>query len=339
MSDAKAYPHFKPDAAWLATRQEAALEPELEIVDAHHHIWDRPGERYLLDEFGADVKAGHRVTGSVFLQCAFSYRTEGPAALKPVGETERIAAMADEAAVKGLHVCQGIVGYADLRLGAAVEAVLDAHIAAGKGRFKGIRQSAAQDDSILSTMSTNPPPKLMADPAFRDGFRVLARKGLIYDAWIYHPQIPELADLADAFPDAKIVIDHCGGRIGVGRHATDPRATLARWRTDIRELARRPNVYVKLGGLARPVCGATFRDVAVAPDSETLAAAWRGEIGFCIEAFGPRRAMFESNFPVDMGMCGYVPLWNAFKKIAALYSPAEKAEMFAGTARRFYGLA
>ena len=84
--------------------------------------------------------------------------------------------------------------------------------------------------------------------------------------------------------------------------------------------------------------GFTVHTGELPPSSEELAAGWRPYIETCIAAFGTERAMFESNFPVDKGSCGYAALWNAFKRIAAGCSAAEKAALFVGTATKFYRL-
>jgi predicted TIM-barrel fold metal-dependent hydrolase len=335
------YYHSPVNAAWLARRRETILDPALPIVDAHHHIWDRRGEEYLLGAFFEDVGSGHNVRGSVFIQCGFAFRAEGPPAFRPVGETEAIAGMAEEFARQhpdAPPLCQGIVGYADLRLGDRVAEVLERHLEAGRGRFKGIRQNAARDSAIVSTMTTTPPFSLLRDAEFRRGFARLAVLGLSFDAWIYHPQIPELIDLAASFPDVPVVLNHVGGLIGVGPYAERRAETFAAWRRDIGRLAALPNCFVKLGGLARPVVGARFNEAPDPPSSGELAAAWRPEIEACIEAFGPARSMFESNFPVDKGQCGYAALWNAYKLIVGGCSASERADLFAGAARRFYRL-
>ena len=338
---ARPYPHTPVNAAWLARRQEPILDPGLPIVDAHHHIWNRPGEEYLLDAFLADVRTGHAIRGSVFIQCGFAFRRDGPAELRPAGETATIAAMAGQFAREhpdAPPLCQGIVGYADLTLGDHVAEVLEQHLAAGGGRFKGVRHSTASDPAIVNTMTTHPPPGLMGAPAFRDGFRRLDAFGLCYDAWLYHPQIPELIDLAAAVPDVPIVLNHAGGLIGIGPYRARRAEAFAAWRRDIGRLAAFPNCYVKLGGLARPVVGSRFHEAPDPPSSEQLAEAWRPDLEACIEAFGPRRSMFESNFPVDKGQCSFPVLWNAYKRIAAGYSPDERADLFHGTATRFYHL-
>jgi L-fuconolactonase len=333
----QAYPHPHVNEAWLAKLHEDIIDPALPIVDAHHHLWERNG-RYLLDELRADLASGHNVRATVFIQCGFAYRSDGPAELRPVGETEYVAATAARAEAAGLRACAGIVGHCDFRLGEQIDSVLEAHIAAGGDRFKGIRQSAGWDSAIILTTATPAVQHLLVDPAFRIGLGRLRRFGLSYECSLYHPQLRELIDLARAFPDQPICANHCGGPIRVGPYRERPDETFAAWRRDLRELARCPNVHLKLGGLAMTIRGFAFHEEILPPSSGELAAAWRPFMETCIEAFGAQRCMFESNFPVDKGMCSYPVLWNAFKRLAAGCSDAEKAALFHGTAARFYRL-
>src|SRR5499426_4624478 len=135
---------------WLAQTVEPALEPDLPICDPHHHLWDqvtgRVAPRYLLDEILEDVGSGHNVVSTVFIECGAMYRRDATEAMRPVGETEfvnGIAAMSASGLYGPARLAAGIVGTANLRLGKAVGEVLDAQIAAGGGRFCGIRRSAA----------------------------------------------------------------------------------------------------------------------------------------------------------------------------------------------------
>ena len=331
----KPYPHPHVNDAWLARLREDVLEPDLPIIDAHHHLWERPSGVYLLPQLKSDLGAGHNVRGTVFVQCGYGFRTDGPDDMKPVGETETVARIAGGA---GPDVCAGIVGYTDFRMGERVEAVLAAHVEAGKGRFRGIRQSAGWDPAILTQTSAPAQPGLLADPAFRAGLARLGRFGLSYESSLYHPQLPELADLARAMPGLPILANHCGGYIAIGPHAEDPAETFRAWREGLRELAACPNVYLKLGGQAMSIRGVAFHEQPLPPSSGEMANAWRPVMETCIETFGARRCLFESNFPVDKGMCSYVSVWNAFKRIAAGCSDAEKADLFHGAAARFYRL-
>lgn len=342
MSETKADIHLPVRPDWLALHSEPVLEPELEIIDPHHHLWDRPGARYLLPELLEDTGAGHRILATVFIQCQAMYRRTGPEALRPVGETEfvnGIAAMAASGAYGPTLACAGIVGYADLRLGDAVEEVLLAHVRAGGDRFRGIRHITAWDaDLSLLNPRSVAPPRLMEDPAFRAGFARLGRLGLSFDAWILHPQIGELAALADSAPETRVILDHGGGPVGRGAYAGRREEIFPTWAASIRDLAKRDNVVVKLGGMTMRVNGFGFEQRPRPPSSEEIAVAWRPYVETCIEAFGVERCMFESNFPVDKGSQSYAVMWNACKRLAQGASDDEKAALFRETARRVYRL-
>ncbi|TWA99452.1 amidohydrolase family protein [Bradyrhizobium stylosanthis] len=336
------YLAVRPD--WLAHGVEEALEPDLPIIDAHHHLWDRPNWRYLFDEYLADVAAsGHSVTASVFVQCQAMYRADGPAAMRVVGETEfvnGVAAMSAGGQYGPHRLCAGIVGHADLRLGDDVAGVLEAHIAAAPERFRGIRHITVwdADRNLMNPLSAGPP-GLLADGAFRAGFARLAPLGLAFDAWLFHPQIPELTELARAFPQTRIVLDHLGGIVGIGPYKDRRDEIFATWSRAIRELAACENACVKLGGLGMRINGFGFETREVPPSSEILAAASRPYIETCIEAFGAGRCMFESNFPVDKGSYGYGTVWNAFKRLTRGASESDRTSLLSGTAARVYGLA
>jgi predicted TIM-barrel fold metal-dependent hydrolase len=332
---------------WLATYQEDILEPDLPIVDPHHHLWDFPQHRYLLPELLADTGSGHNIVSTVFVECTAFYRATGPEHLRPIGEVEfvnGVAAMAASGGYGPTRVAEGIVGLADLTIGAGIEELLVAQIGAGggrDGRFKGIRYAAAWEDREpqIHNSHTNPPRYAYRDHAkFREGFAVLGKLGLTFDAWLYHPQISDLTALARAFPDQPIVIDHCGGPLGLGWYEDKREEVFAQWSRDIRELATCPNVVVKVGGIGMRVNGFAFHRRETPATSQVLAEAWRPLVETTIEAFGPKRCMFESNFPVDKISGSYAVYWNAFKRLAAGASTSEKADLFSGTAKRFYRL-
>jgi predicted TIM-barrel fold metal-dependent hydrolase len=326
---------------WLALVKEEILEPELPICDPHHHLWDHPGRRYLLDEVLADTGSGHKVVATVFVECMSMYRADGPEAMRPVGETEfvnGVAAMSASGRYGATRVAAGIVSFADLTLAERVSAVLDAHIAASP-RFRGIRHAAGWDASDqVRNSHTNPPPGLLGDARFRRGFAELGRRGLTFDAWLYHPQIPELTKLAKAFPGTTIILDHFGGPLGVGPYEGKRAETFEYWKGAIRELAWCPNVVAKLGGLVMPINGFGFHRRERPATSEELVQATRDWYLHAIDCFAPSRCMFESNFPVDKASCSYHVLWNAFKRLAARFSPADKAALFHDTAARVYRL-
>jgi L-fuconolactonase len=311
---------------------EETLDPDQLICDPHHHLWRHPGNRYMVEELRADTDTGHRVVRAVFVECMSGYRTDGPEAFRPVGETDFVVAAEPSGFIAG------IVGFADLRA-PEIDDVLAAHVEAGAGRFRGIRHASAWDPSPdIRPSHTRPPPGLLADAAFRSGFAALGRAGLSFDAWLYHPQLPELTDLARAHPDVPIILDHLGGPLGIGPYRGRRDETMAVWRSAMRDLAGCPNVMVKLGGIGMPIFGMKWHHQPGGATSEELAAAWGAEIRWCIEQFGVDRCMFESNFPVDKASCRYAVLWNAFKRIAGHSSPTERAALFYGTATSAYRL-
>ena len=322
---------------WLQCLQEEVLEPDLPIVDAHHHFYDRPGWQYLLDDYLADARSGHAVRASVYMQALTRYRPDGPEPMKPVGETDYIAEVTKGSDPK---VAAGIVGHADMRLGAPVRDVLEAHVEAGRGRFRGVRHLTTWDaDASLANPLTASPPGLLLDPAFRAGLAQLAPLGLSFDAWLFFAQLPELVDTAKALPDTTFIVDHCGGVARIGAYESRRTEVFERWSRSMRELARLPNVHLKLGGLGMRINGFAFHQGALPPSSGQLAAAWQPWVETCIEAFGAHRCMFESNFPVDKGSYSYRTGWNAFKRLTAGCSASERQQLFEGTARRVYRLA
>ena len=332
------------DHGRLAAAAEPALEPALPIIDPHHHLWDFPSHRYLLDDLLADTGSGHNIEQTVFIECGVFYRPDVSKAMSVVGEVEfvnGVAALAASGRYGPTKVAAGIVGRADLTLGAKVEEVLTAQIAAGCGRFKGIRHAAGWEDRTreIHNSHTNPPQYLYRDhAAFREGFAKLGELGLSFDAWLYHTQLGDLIDLARSFPDQPIVLNHVGGPMRLGWYAQHKAQVLEAWRDAIVELAGCQNVSMKLGGLGMKLNGFGFENRAQAPSSDELVDAWRPFIETCIEAFGAARCMFESNFPVDKISGGYGNYWNAFKKLASGASVDEKAQLFKQTAKRFYRL-
>jgi len=331
---------------WLAQTVETALEPDLPICDPHHHLWDqntaRTAARYLIDEIVADVSAGHNIVSTVFIECGAMFKQDGPEAMRPIGETEfvnGIAAMSASGLYGKTRIAAGIIGTANLRLGDGVAAVLDAQIAAGGGRFRGIRLGAAWDpnDSVPSHR-TKPGQGLLLRDDFRVGFKHLAPRKLTFEAWLYHHQIPDVTSLARAFPGTTIILNHFGGPLGIGPYAGHAKDIYAEWRKSITELATCSNVVAKLGGINMEINGFGWHERSRPPGSQELCDATRHYYEFTIEKFGVDRCMFESNFPVDMASCSYTVLWNSFKRLTAGYSAADKAKLFHDTAARIYRL-
>jgi predicted TIM-barrel fold metal-dependent hydrolase len=326
---------YPPRPEWLAKQAvEPVLEPELEIVDAHFHLVDLPGLQYLQPEFSADLDTGHRVVATVHAEAIAAYRTEGPELLRPVGETEFLVR---QAAGDG-RIASGIVGYADLMCGTAVEEVLHAHVAAGQGRFKGIRYALNKDPSPEIRVHHRTPDDIFEQPAFHAGLDVLEQMGLTFDAWAFYHQLPAVTRLAKDHPGLSIVMEHCGGLLGYGPYAGRRDEVFATWRASMAQLARCPNVTLKLGGTLGRLAAYDYLNVERPEPSEALARCLRPYILACIELFGPDRCMFESNYPVDAVVTGYRVLWNTFKRLTADFTRAEKEEMYAGTARRVYRL-
>jgi predicted TIM-barrel fold metal-dependent hydrolase len=348
-------------------RAEPAIDPALPIIDPHHHLWFAPGApgpamapaqgssvaalarisqaypKYLWDDLVEDF-AGHDVRATVYVEAHAMYRQTGPEHLRSAGEVEfarGVAAMGASGAFGESRLCAAIIGAVDLSLGDRVCEVLEAHIAAGGGRYRGVRTPGVAYDSALDDLNQAMAgrPHVLLDTRFREGFRRLGELGLVYEVWALEPQLPDLIDLARAFPGTPIVLNHAGSPIGFGAHSNRLGARFPIWRRSICELAACPNVVVKLGGLGNPISGLRTTALGRPATSEELAADWRPYVETCIEVFGPRRCMFESNAPVDCVTAPYGVLWNAFKRLTAGASQDERAALFHATAANVYGIA
>ena len=327
---------------WLEKVVEEAIEPELPIIDPHHHLWntgntyvDKP---YMAEELILDLDSGHNILATVFVECSAFYRDSGPKHLRPVGETEFVNRVADESAGNTSdtrQLCAGIVGHADLTLGKEVDEVLEDHLEVAPARMSGIRHSVPWDPS--PDIRVNREPGLLADAKFREGARRLAAYNLSFEAWLYHPQIPELTAFAKACPDVTIVFDHFGGPLGIGPYIGKRSEIYQQWKDDVTELSACPNVFAKLGGLNMAINGFGWHKRIVPPSSNELAANNHYYL-HTIDQFGPERCMFESNFPVDKVSCSYGVLWNSFKKMVSHLSRTQKAALFHDTAEKVYRL-
>ena len=326
----------KPEANTL---NHALQEPDLPICDPHHHLWRRPDNPYLLDDFLRDASGGHRIVSSVAVECGAMYREAGPPELRPVGETEFLEDIATGNVRAGgrVTVAAAIVAYADLALGDAVAAVLETHLEASPTRLRGIRYSTMWDAS--DSFRSVPRRGLLRDAAVREGLGRLRRYGLSFDAWLYHPQLPELVELARDFPDLPIILDHIGGPLGLRPYEGRRDEVFRAWSADIAALSACPNVVLKLGGVGSLRSGYDWHRRESGPGAPELAHAMQPWFEFCIEKFGAGRCMFESNFPVDRVSYSYAAIWNAFKIMARGYSAAERAALFHDTAARVYRLA
>lgn len=329
----------RPDDIWLTTLQEEVLEPALPIIDPHHHLWVRSGYTYLMPELAADLESGHNIVATVFAECHSMYRKEGPKAERSLGETEFVrgqAAMSASGTFGRAKACDVMFGNIDLTLGRAVEPILEQHIAASGGRFRGVRISSGwHADEKVGNVTEQP--NLLIDPRVSEAAAVLSRMGLSLDCWLYHPQLDEVAQLADAHPGLTIILNHVGSPILGGPYRGKTDEVFKVWKAAITRVSNHNNVFIKLG--AMPIRMPSFEgDRSLPPGSAEVAAAWRPWMETCIEAFGPARSMYESNFPVQKRWCSYQVCWNAFKRISASASASEKADLFAGAAARAYRL-
>jgi L-fuconolactonase len=333
-----------PREAWLGLAPcEPALEPELSIVDTHMHLWRHQTGRYFAEDYERDVRdCGHEIEASVHIECRSMYRTEGPEHFKSVGETEFVAGMAAATAAArhtSSRIAAGIVGYADLLLHDRLDETLEAHIRAAGGRFRGIRQRAKWDaDPAVRGPFGADAPGLLRRPEIRHGLAKLATYGLVFEASVFHPQIPDVTAMARAAPEADIVLIHSGSPLGFASYAGRESETRANWTASMRELAKCSNVSIKLGGLLMTLANFDFGVAARPPSSTELAELWRPYIEPCFELFGAERCMVASNFPVDKAGFGHSTVWNMFKRLTSGCSRDEKGAIFRDTAKRVYRL-
>lgn len=329
----------------LEGRDEPILDPDIAIVDAHHHLFEKPALRYMLEEFLDDVRAGHRIIASVYVEATAFHRADGPEVLRPLGEIEfanGVGAMCASGHYGDIRLCAAIVGYADLRMGDSVGWLFDRALATAPERFRGIRQITMEhpsDAPFRYFFTGRPPAGVFQHPKFRDGLRQLAQRNLIYDATGFHLQLPDISALADAFPDTTIVVNHMTVAMGLEMNTEERNALFREWRENLRDTAQRPNVVCKIGGMGMPIWGFGFETRKDAVGYKELAETWRPFVESAIECFGTNRCMMESNFPPDGRSCGYVPTWNALKHIVSEASAEEKADLFHKTASRVYRIA
>lgn len=328
-----------PNHDWYEQTQEEVLEPDIPIVDPHHHLWKRPEFDYLLENLQNDTQSGHDIRKTVFVECGASYRDSGPEHLKPVGETEFVAEIAEKSKKHSEPLIAGIVAHADLTLGVNVEEVIEAHEVAGRGLFRGIRHALAHSrHPEHMTIVGRSPANLYENKNFQEGVRTLGRHGYTYESWHYHYQNKEFMKVASSAPETTIILDHFGTPLGVGPYENEREEIFEKWCKDITEISALPNVYAKLGGLSMPDNGFNWHLSDQPPTSNQLVEAQKRYYEHTIECFGPNRCMFESNFPVDKLSISYHVLYNAFKKMVSHFSDSEKLEMFNETASRVYSL-
>jgi predicted TIM-barrel fold metal-dependent hydrolase len=323
----------------MNTQAEAILNKNLEICDAHHHIWDFPNSKYLAEELLEDLLCGHNITSSIYMECGYGYDQTLPKHLAPIGETRLIDQFADDVLSRTngrIHACKAIVGYADLSRGDSVKEVLECHLEQSE-RFVGIRHATGWDsDTKIRNAHTHPSEGLMLTSNFVDGIRSLAHLNLTFDAWLYHPQIIELVELSKKVPHQKIILDHVGGILGIASYSSQTKEIFNQWKNDISLAAEQENIFVKLGGLAMSICGMGFNKREKPATLDELTQVTAPYYSHVIDKFGVNRCMFESNFPVDKVGVSYKTLWNSFKYLTKSFSDSEKKALFKGTAEKTY---
>ena len=324
---------------WLRQVKENIVEPEMPIIDPHHHLWDDRGSTYLVEELQADTGSGHKVVKTVYMECGWAYKEDGPKHLRVVGETKAVVEQAKKSRETGGAVISAIVSRADLRLGEELIEVLDAHQEASDGLFRGIRHAGARAEHPEAlTIPGGAPKGLFEDTDFLSGVKVLGRNGYTYDTWHYHYQNREFLEMVKKIPDTKIILDHFGTPLGVGPYANKKEEIFHQWRLDIKEISKIDNVFIKIGGMAMPDNGYgwNLRDKPATSD-EFVEAQSRYYL-HAIDCFGPERCMMESNFPVDRMSLSYHVLYNGLKKIVQDFSDDEKNHMFYKTAESVYSV-
>ena len=328
---------------WLNQVKEEIIDPQLPIIDPHHHLWNGDDQLagsfpYLIEHLNEDIFSGHNIEGTIFMECAAGYYLKGEEKYKPVGETEFVINLINESKkLKKSTNIIGIIGYADLMLGNEVKDVLDLHLLKGEGLFKGIRHAAGWDkNSEIHNSHSNPIENIYYNKSFRLGAEELIKLSLTFDAWHYHHQIKDLSNFAISYPELTIVHDHFGGPLGVGPYEGKKKEIFQKWKDDISLLSESKNVFAKLGGLAMPVNGWNFHKQDKPASSDQILDMHFEYYQHTINCFGVDRCMFESNFPVDKRSISYHVLWNAFKKMVQDYSAEDKNKLFFKNAKDVY---
>ena len=325
---------------WINSGQEAPVDSEQRIIDPHHHLWERGGSRYRAEELSEDTSRGHTVTDTVFVECLANYRKEAQKELRSIGETEFVV---DESIrskeLKGCNI-SGIVAFVDLSLGDKISDLLEAHQELAGQMLKGIRHATAwSSDADIPISHSKPSEGLMTDKTFIDGVRSLGTRNLSFDAWMYFDQLHELHGLAKEAPNTRIIINHLGAPLKLGRWKKKQDNVQAIWKSELRKLAKLENVYLKIGGIGMEnYFGTNWVSRPKPPSSDEVVTVWNERILWCIEIFGTEKCMFESNYPVDRQTLPYSVIWNTFQKIVQTFTASEKDDLFWVTARSVYGV-
>lgn len=319
---------------------EDIILPDLPIVDAHIHLWDRTGFDYFAPNYLADVDDGHNVTSSIYVECNMGYDPSLPEDMKPVSEIHYVMDQIAQGEGKPHNLSAGILGAANLLLGREVKPILDAQIAASEDRFRGVRYRVAFDDDPeagyheIGYLNEN----VLDRQELLDAAKLMAEMGLVLDLWAFHPQLEDVKEFARQVPDLQIVLDHIGGPLGVGRYAPMRQEVFEHWSKGIKSLSDAENVTVKLSGLGISRLGHKFEGGHLKTSSDQLVEAWSPYVRTCLDAFGPERSVFGSNYPVDRQAASYRVLLNGFKKMLQDLSRDELNAIFHDNAKRIYRL-
>lgn len=337
---------FRPD--WLEKVREPALEPEIPICDCHHHLWDMGGNTYLNGEFQRDMKSGlsgeetHNVVSTVFVECTTSYDDAPESYARYMGETrfaEQLAEESDRQTQPAPRIAAAIIARADVNGHETLPLAIAAHQAISPGRFRGFRHVVNWDpEPEIGQGHSNPGPQLLLDRDFQSGAAILSEHGLLFETVALHTQLDEVIAFSRKLPRLKIVLNHMGCAVGVGRFSDQRDAVFKDWSEKMSALARCENVYVKLGGFNMARYGFAWHTRPTPPTSDELAEVTGRYYRTVIDRFGPERCMFESNFPMDKISCSYGVLWNAYKKITAPLPGASRRQLFCDTAETLYSI-